>query len=133
MEYKLTFERYQQGLKEGKFLGLRCERCGVSIFPPQAICRDCGSHDLEPSEMKGKGTIRTFTVIRVPPEGMKPPYIVAMVEIDEGAWVMGRLVGVNADEADIGIIGRKVRLGNQPAEGIPSSQGDLHVLTFEMT
>lgn len=132
MDYALTFEQYQKGLDNGKFLGLRCEKCGTVTFPSQGVCRDCGGKDLEVMEMKGEGTIRTFTVIRVAPEGMKPPYVVAMVELDEGAWSMGNLVGMNPDEAGMGLIGRKVRLGSQVVKGDPNSEEDLRVLTFTL-
>jgi uncharacterized OB-fold protein len=132
MDYTLTFEQYQQGLSKGKFLGLRCENCGTVTFPSLGVCRDCGGKDLEVTEMKGEGVIRTFTVVRVAPEGMKPPYVVAMVELDEGAWTMGNLVDMNPDEADMALIGRKVRLGSQVVKSDPKSEQDLHVLTFTL-
>ena len=84
------------------------------------------------TEIKGEGTIRTFTVVRVAPEGMKSPYVVAMVELDEGAWTMGNLVDMNPDEADMALIGRKVRLGSQVVKSDPKSEQDLHVLTFTL-
>jgi uncharacterized OB-fold protein len=132
MEYKLTFEQYQQGLNSGKFLGLKCENCGTVTFPSQGVCRDCGGNNLKVTEMKGEGTVRTFTVIRVAPEGMKPPYIVAMVELEEGAWTVGNLVNMNPDEADMSLIGRKVWLGSQVVGEDATSGQDLHVLTFTL-
>jgi uncharacterized OB-fold protein len=113
MEYPLGFEQYQQGLGKGQFLGLKCDTCGAYTFPPRGVCGDCGGSALEVAEMKGEGTLRSFTVIRVAPEGMKPPYIVALVELDEGPWAIGNLVDMNLDEADMGLMGRRVRLGSQ--------------------
>lgn len=132
MDYKLTYEQYQQGLNDGKFLGLKCEDCGTYIFPSQGVCGGCGSEKLEVTEIKGEGTIRTFTVIRVAPEGMKPPYIVAMVELEEGAWVTGNVMDINPDEADMGLIGRKVKLGSRVAQEGSEEEIDLHVLTFSL-
>jgi hypothetical protein len=54
MEYKLTFEQYQQGLAEDKFLGLRCNACQAVTFPPLAICRNCSGTDLKVTEI-GRG------------------------------------------------------------------------------
>jgi uncharacterized OB-fold protein len=83
--------------------------------------------------MKGKGTLRTFTVIRVAPEGMKPPYIVAMVELDEGPWAIGNLVDIAPDEADIGLMGRRVRLGSRLLEqGDTGREPNPHVLSFTL-
>jgi uncharacterized OB-fold protein len=130
MEYKLTFNHYQQGLEQGKFLGLKCNSCGSFIFPPAAVCRECGSIDLTCTELSGQGTLRTFTVIRVAPEGKKPPYIVAMAELDEGPWALGNLVDMNPEETDMGLIGRRVTLGSHVVKGDIYSTGDTRVLTF---
>ena len=130
MEYKLTYDQYQQGLERGELLGLKCNGCGKVTFPPMVRCRECSSTDLEVTQMAGKGTIRTFTVIRVAPEGMKPPYIVAMTETDEGAWVMGNVVDVNPDDADMGLIGKRVSLGSRVVKGDTYSGGDSRVITF---
>lgn len=130
MEYKLTYEKFQQGLHSGKFLGLHCENCGAYSFPPQGVCRNCGGYNLKETEIKGEGTLRTFTVIRVAPEGIKPPYIVAMVELDEGAWCTGRVSDIDPDEADMALIGKRVRLGRQPMERAADQEEALHVLTF---
>ena len=132
MDYKLTFDQYQQGLEEGKFLGLKCNGCNSVIFPPMAVCRGCSSTDLEITEIAGEGILRTFTVIRVAPEGMKPPYIVAMVELDEGAWVIGNIVDINPDNADMSLIGRRVKLGSRIVKGDTYSPGDSRVITFAL-
>ena len=131
MEYSLTFEKYQQGLREGKFLGLQCEACEQYTFPPQGVCGHCGGHKLQVAEMSDKGEIRTFTVVRVPPEGMKAPYIVAMVELENGTWAMGRLSNMDPDEADLNLIGRKVKLGSEPFE-LNAPEEAYHVLTFKV-
>ena len=132
MEYKLTFEQYQQGLNSGKLLGLKCESCNAYTFPAQGVCGDCGGKDLEVAEMKREGTIKTFTVIRVAPEGMRPPYIVAMVQLAEGPWITGNVVDTNPDEADLSLIGRNVRVGSQPYEGVANSEAALSVPTFTL-
>jgi len=130
MNYPLTFDQYQQGLAQGKFLGLKCNACGSFIFPPAAVCRECGSTDLTPTELCGKGAIRTFTVIRVAPEGKKPPYIVAMAELDEGPWALGNLMDVDPEQADMALIGKRVTLGSHVVKGDTYSTDDTHVLTF---
>jgi uncharacterized OB-fold protein len=55
-----------------------------------------------------------------------------MAEIDEGAWVMGNLVGLNPDDADMSLIGKKVRLGSQVVKGDTYSGGDTRVVTFSL-
>jgi hypothetical protein len=82
--------------------------------------------------MGGEGTIRTFTVIRVAPLGMKPPYVVAMVQLDEGAYVTGNLVGITPDDASMDLIGKKIRLGSKTIPDDVHPEEERRVLTFEL-
>ena len=132
MEYKVTFNAYQQGLGDGKFIGVQCTSCGEILFPPSGVCRECGSTHLAPMELKGGGILRTFTVIRVAPEGKRPPYVVAMVELDEGPWAMGNLIGMNPEDADMQLIGKRVRLGSHLVKGDIYSGDDVRVITFTL-
>ena len=132
MQYPLTFEQYQEGLRNGKFLGLKCRNCNAYTFPAQMVCSNCGRSDMDVSAMKGGGTIRSFTLVRVPPEGLEPYYIVAMVELDEGPWVTGNLFVENPDETNMSLIGRKVRLGSRPYQAAPESEEEAYVLTFNL-
>jgi len=99
---------YEEALKRGRMLGLRCRECGAVTCPPMAVCRKCGGRELEGMEMSGRGELMTFTVIRVPPEGMQGPYAVGLVKTEEGPWVMGRLE--LPEGAGQEVLGRKVRL-----------------------
>ena len=132
MDYKLTYDQYQQGLERGELPGLKCNSCDSVTFPPMVRCRECSGTDLEIVELAGEGVIRTFTVIRVAPEGVPAPYIVAMAEIDEGAWVMGNLVDINPDDAHMELIGKRVTLGSRVVKGDTYSHGDSRVITFSL-
>ena len=70
MDYKLTYDQYQQGLERGELPGLKCNSCNNVTFPPMIRCRECSGTDLEIVEIAGEGTIKTFTVIRVAPENL---------------------------------------------------------------
>lgn len=52
--------------------------------------------------MSGRGRIATFTVIRYPPEGFEKdaPYVVALVDLEEGPRVIGRIIA-NPEELRI--------------------------------
>ena len=132
MQYPLTFERYQEGLRNGKFLGLKCQNCSTYTFPAQMVCSSCGRSEMDVSEMKGEGTIRSFTVVRVAPEGLEPHYIVAMVELDEGPWATGNLFVQEPGEMNMSLIGRKVRLGSQPYRATSGSEEEARVLAFSL-
>ena len=130
MSYALTYNRFIEGLEQGKLLGLVCNSCGAATCPPLGVCRACGKVDQRVAELSRKGTIRTFTVVRVAPEGRTPPYIVAMVELDEGPWVMGNVVGVGLDKADMTLIGRRVDVDSMPVHTKFPAEENQRTLTF---
>jgi uncharacterized OB-fold protein len=132
MTQKLTFAQFQSDLENGNFSGLKCSACQSVTFPPQAVCRSCGGSDLDVTPLKGHGTLRTFTVIRVAPQGMTPPYVVAMAELDEGPYVLGNVVGINPLEAHMGLIGKRIKLGSQIVPGDMFNPGDSRVVTFSL-
>jgi uncharacterized OB-fold protein len=114
MEYKLTFKDYNEALKENKLLGLKCQECGTVTVPPKMVCRKCTSPNMEVVELTGKGKIQTFTTCNVAPEGREDevPYVILLVELDEGPWIMGNLTGIDPKETTTELIGKKVKMGN---------------------
>ena len=132
MDYPLLYKDYQEGLEQGKFMGLKCRNCGVFTFPPKAVCESCGSQGFEPAEITGKGVVRTFTVIRVAPDHFTPPYIVTLVELEQGPWVLGNLLSLSPDEAAMELIGKSVTMGSMSVGKEVYAGGDCRVLTFEL-
>jgi uncharacterized OB-fold protein len=114
MEYKLTFKDYNEALKENKLLGLKCQECGTVTVPPKMVCRKCTSPNMEVVELTGKGKIQTFTTCNVAPEGREDevPYVILLVELDEGPWIMGNLTGIDPKETTVELIGKRVKMGD---------------------
>ena len=93
---------YWNGLKEGRLTLPHCKSCGHWIFFPRRHCDKCWSQDLEWKEVKGTGTLYTYTLTRVPtlPDFTdEMPQKMAVVELDEGVRINTTLIGL--DEADI--------------------------------
>ena len=126
MEYKLTSKAYYEGLKQNKLLGLKCRACGAVAVPPAMLCRQCSASELDIVELKGKGTIRTFTTVFVAAEGRESevPYVIVLVELDEGPWLMGNLEGVDPKTASMNLIGNKVKMGHKVFSGDKYSAGE---------
>jgi len=131
--YKLTHVQYFEALKENILKGLKCLECGTITVPPKATCDQCGSTDQEITQLSGDGTIRTFTVVRVPPEGFQAPYIVVLVQLREGPWLTGLLNGLDPDHATMEMIGKKVKLGHQAIEHMRYTAGQGVVPLFSLT
>ena len=128
---KLRFIDYCKHIKEGKLVGLKCEDCGHYIFPPKSYCPNCGEDRLSKAELSKSGKIKTFTVVRVAPEGFTPPYIVAIVELPEGPQVMGNL-DYDPDKADFSLLGKQVDIGWKSVAGDRYSAGEGVTLTFSL-
>ena len=135
MEYKLTFKEYNEALKEDKLLGLECKSCGAITVPPKMVCRKCTSSELEIVQLKGTGDIKTFTTVNVASEGRESevPYTIVMVKLDEGPWIMGNLSGINPTEANMGLIGKRVKMTHEVFSGDKYSAGESARPLFILT
>ncbi|ACN17584.1 conserved hypothetical protein [Desulforapulum autotrophicum HRM2] len=125
MEYPLPFERYNSALKKNILLGLKCRQCQKITCPPQMTCQECSSFDLEITELGGTGTIQTYTTIYIAAENRENevPYVIVLVELEEGPWIMGELSAINPEEASLDMIGKRVRMGNRVFPGDRYSNG----------
>ena len=126
MEHKLIFKDYSEALKQNKLLGLKCKQCGTITVPPKITCGECAGTDIEVIELSGKGEIQTFTTVFVPPEGREAecPYIIVLVKLDEGPWIMGNLTGIEPDKTTMEIMGKRVKMGHAVFPGDKYSAGD---------
>jgi len=90
------------------------------------VCRQCSDPDLDIVELKGKGTIRTFTAVFVAAEGRESevPYVIVLVELEAGPWLMGKLDGIDPKTASMELIGKKVKMGHKVFPGDKYSAGE---------
>ncbi len=80
--------------RERRFLVQRCESCGHHQHYPRNICTGCGAPDPGFVEASGRGTIFSYTEVhRAPHPAFEPPYVVAMVRLEEGPVVLTNIVG----------------------------------------
>ena len=137
MEYKLTYKEYSEALKQNKLMGLKCQSCGTVTVPPKMVCRSCASPELEVLELKGAGRIQTFTTCNVAAEGRESevPYIILLVELDEGPWIMGNLIGVDPEKAAMEtLIGKRVKMTETrifPGDKYSAGEGASPAFTLE--
>ena len=110
----LTIQNYINGLKEGKILGSKCKNCGHLMIPLKPVCSNCGSFDTEELETKGEGIIKSFTIIHLAPEKYKDkaPYIIALIQLDEGKTIMGRLIKFDPNKPEDIVVGTKVKFND---------------------
>ncbi len=113
---KLTNEEGTQGV----LLGVRCRDCGIYAFGTATFCQACTSADLEPAELGKRGTLYSYTVVRVPPAGWPGPvpYILGQVELPEGPHLLAEVIDCPEGELKIGM---GVELALRPVKGTQSN------------
>ena len=71
----------------------RCASCGRHQHYPRALCTACGSTDLTFDDAAGTGSVVSFSVVhRAPSDSFTPPYVVALVRLDEGVQLLTNIV-----------------------------------------
>ena len=91
---------YWDSLREKAMQLQKCGDCGRFVFYPRVMCPHCGSRDLSWTRVSGRGRLHSFCIPhRHPSPAFQPdlPYVVALVELDEGARLMTTLVDVEPD------------------------------------
>lgn len=83
----------------------QCQSCGARQFYPRSFCIACSSDDIGWMPCSGKGRVYTYTVNhRASHESLKErlPYVVAMIDLDEGVRLMANIIGESAAQTKIG-------------------------------
>ena len=78
----------------------RCNACGRAYFYPRDICPHCFSRDVAWERASGRGTVYAFGIVhRGPTPAFRDhvPYVVALVDLEEGARMATNLVDVEPD------------------------------------
>lgn len=95
---------YWEGLAQGELRIQRCKTCKKAVFYPRAICPHCHSDQLEWIVASGKGTIYTYTVAHQAfgQFAADVPFVVALIELEEGVRMMSRIIDAPRDRVTIG-------------------------------
>jgi uncharacterized OB-fold protein len=83
----------------------RCRACGALHYYPRGACPRCLSADLAWERLSGRARLHTFTVVHRGQKGfpVPTPYVLAVVELEEGPRMMTTLVDVEPAAVTIGM------------------------------
>lgn len=109
-EYTVTAGRvtaqFLDAVMERRLEGRRCPVCKKVYCPPRGSCPTCAVPCDEPVDVGPKGTVTTFSIIRIPFEGqlLTPPYACAHIVLDGADVPMLHIVGeCDVDNVRIGM------------------------------
>jgi uncharacterized OB-fold protein len=84
----------------------RCRACGTTRYYPRAVCPQCLSSDTAWVRCSGRGRVYSFTVThqnQAPGFRDELPYVLAIVELDEGVRMMTNIVDTTPEQVRIGM------------------------------
>ena len=101
----ITLRHFFEKAREGQLTAVRCGGCGELAMPPKEFCPSCARRAWEPVALSGRGTIASYTVIRVAPRAHAAdvPYAIAAVQLTEGVSILGRVVGIPIEQVAVGL------------------------------
>jgi hypothetical protein len=96
-------KEFWEGAKRGELRIQRCRACSRAYFYPRPFCPNCSSRDVEWFTASGRGKLHTYVINHRPAYGFQDaaPYVIAIVQLDEGPRMMSNLVGVEPDPEQI--------------------------------
>lgn len=101
----LVTQPYWDAAAAHKLTVQECASCGHVQFYPRIVCTECASAELNELVCTGRGEVYTYTINHRAPHAYfkaQTPYVVAMVELEEGVRLMANIVGPSARDVQIG-------------------------------
>lgn len=99
--------RFMRAIRdEGKIYGTRCTVCKRVLVPPDIACAACWADTEDWIPVSDKGTVKSYTVMRVPFYGqeIEIPYALGQILLDGAdTAIMHLLQEVKAEDVHIGM------------------------------
>ena len=97
---------YWEAAAAGRLLLRRCAGCGRAHHYPREFCPYCWSEDVGWESASGRATLYAWSEVHVndlPPFRDRLPYVVAVVELEEGPRMMTTVVDCPVEQLRIGM------------------------------
>lgn len=104
-----TLKPFWEGLKRHELLLMHCKECGAWYWPATY----CRNHDnlpfygsMEWAKSTGRGKIVSFNITRVatsPEFKDLVPYVLALVQFDEGPILSSNIIGCDPEDVRVGM------------------------------
>ena len=96
---------FWQAARDHRLTYQSCQQCGETVFFRRQHCPHCGSDRLEDEDSVGEGVLYSYTVIRQhghPFFRSILPYVVGVVDLDEGFRMMAPIRAAEVEAVDVG-------------------------------
>jgi uncharacterized protein len=98
-------ESWWAAIQDGRLMINHCASCRRSSLYVRPFCPHCWSEDVQLVAARGRGHLYTWSVVHqnAAPFAERTPYIVAMVDLDEGPRIMTTIEDCPADALRAGL------------------------------
>ena len=101
-----TSAPFWQAAHQGRLELQYCGKCDSFQYYPRAICANCWNEAIEWRRCSGRATVYSYSICNTP--GLPSfkgdaPYVVAVVELEEGVRMTTNIVGCAAIDVSIGM------------------------------
>ena len=95
---------YWQGTTRGELTYQLCSNCGFVGLRPFVVCARCLGRESERRVSAGRGTLYSWTVVWRPPDpAFSVPYAPAVIELEEGFFMVSAVVGCEPEDLVAGM------------------------------
>ncbi len=95
---------FWQGLRNRQFLVRECRSCDSVFFPPRSLCPNCVGDDLGWREIRGSGTLHSWTEVRLASPEFDTPFVLGLIDLPDGCGrLVAKIVDAEAGQLKIGM------------------------------
>jgi uncharacterized OB-fold protein len=87
-------DRRRIDVERGVLVGSRCPECGHRSWPSRSVCSVCGSAVSGECELSRTGRLLGYTRVSVPRPGIPAPYVIGLIELDDGVRLHAHVRGL---------------------------------------
>ena len=100
------WQPFFDGARNGTLMVQRCQACESHLAPGTARCTECWSESLAWVQASGQGTLFSYSIVHhIGHPGFRDevPYVIAVVELEEGPRLDTNIVRGDDTELKVGI------------------------------
>jgi uncharacterized OB-fold protein len=97
---------FWESCRRGDLVIQKCDSCNQYQFYPRGICANCWSNNFKWVKASGRGSVWSFTVTyqnRTPGFAEDVPYVLALVELEEGVKMFSNVIECDPRDVKIGM------------------------------
>jgi len=95
---------FWDNVRDHALLIQRCTACGTLRHPPRPMCPRCNALTWDTIESSGRGEVFSFVMPLHPPyPWFEYPFIVVLVDLEEGVRLVSNLCDIAPDDVTIGM------------------------------